>query len=139
MVLAVRTAMDAAVKHATDADITGRDAAGTTFIDAALVMSVLKTRKKHTLSLITGPVEEMLVVGQGCGVVSFVKVVRAMYLHGQAAAEAGAAAATETAAAAAAAATATAATATAADASACSSSSRFQYHFTWKYTQSLST
>ena len=32
------------------------------------------------IELPTGPVEEML-VGHGCGVVSFVVVVRAMYLH----------------------------------------------------------
>ena len=38
------------------------------------------------IELPTGPVEEML-VGHGCGMVSFVALVRAMYLHGLAADE----------------------------------------------------
>ena len=121
VVLAARTAVDAAVKHAADADIAARAAVGTTSIDAALVVSVLNillsadrvrellnlrlvsrmTRRRSfpvpgypLMELPTGPVEEML-VGQGCGVVSLVVVVRAMYLHGQAAAETASAAAAE--------------------------------------------
>ena len=105
--MAASCAVDAAVKHAADADIAAEAAVGTKSIDAALVVSVLNillsadrvqelfslrmvsrmTRRRSfpvfgypLIELPTGPVEEML-VGHGCGVVSFVVVVRAMYLH----------------------------------------------------------
>ena len=109
VLLAARTAVDAAVKHAADADIAAEDAAGTTSIDAVLVVSVLNillsadrvwelfnlrtvsrmTRRRSfpvpgypLIELPTGPVEEML-VGHGSGLVSWKVVLRAYDLHGQ--------------------------------------------------------